>query len=162
MPLANGWQLFAHPLLLAQLEKLAADVERLRAKDPGSFHGSPKAKVLAAVRRLMFDIIPSNPARSEYRQGGTLGAGRKHWFRAKFGGQRFRLFFRYSAAAKIIIFAWVNDEDTLRAYGARIDAYAIFRAMLESGNPPDSWSDLAAAATATSAIERFAKLGTET
>jgi excisionase family DNA binding protein len=29
-------------------------------------------------------------------------------------GRRFRLFFRYDTKAKIIVFAWVNDEQTLR------------------------------------------------
>ena len=63
---------------------------------------------------------------------------RKHWFRAKFGAGRFRLFFRYSTRAKIIVFAWVNDEATLRTYGARSDAYAVFRKMLDKGDPPDA------------------------
>lgn len=30
----NGWELFAHPLLLDQLEKLLAAVEKARAKQP--------------------------------------------------------------------------------------------------------------------------------
>jgi transposase len=38
-----------------------------------------------------------------------------------------RLFFRYreTKTAKIIILAWVNDEQTLRAYGKASDAYAV-------------------------------------
>ena len=32
--------------------------------------------------------------------------------------------------------AWVNDENTLRAYGKANDAYAVFRKMLKkAGNP---------------------------
>jgi toxin YhaV len=135
MIVVNGWQLFAHPLFLDQLEKLAAAVERARAKDP---HG---------WRQLVFETIPQDPARSEYRQGATLGDARKHWFRAKFGAGRLRLFFRYSTSARIIIFAWVNDETTLRTYGARSDAYAVFRRMLDKGNPPHDWSTLLAAAS---------------
>ena len=42
-----------------------------------------------------------------------LGPGNRHWFRAKFHG-RYRLFFRFSAGQKIIIYAWVNDEQSLR------------------------------------------------
>lgn len=67
----------------------------------------------------------------------------------------FRLFFRYSTSAKIIIFAWVNDETTLRTYGAKSDAYAVFRKMLDKGNPPDSWEALLKAANDTSARERL-------
>ena len=50
----------------------------------------------------------------EYRKGGTLGDEHKHWFRAKFF-QQYRLFFRYHGPSKVIVLAWVNDEDTKRA-----------------------------------------------
>ena len=141
----NGWQLFAHPLFLDQIEKLADAVEKARVKDPSGWRKSANAKLLAALRQLVFETIPQDPTRPEYRQGGTLGDARKHWFRAKFGGGRFRLFFRYSSSAKVIVFAWVIDENTLRTYGAKWDAYAVFRKMLDSGNPPNDWALIAAA-----------------
>ncbi|MCU0732527.1 MAG: type II toxin-antitoxin system YhaV family toxin [Hyphomonas sp.] len=143
----NGWQLFAHPLFLDQIEKLASAVEKAREKDPRSWRKSANAKLLAAIRQLVLETIPQDPTRPEYRQGGTLGDARKHWFRAKFGGGRFRLFFRYSSSAKVIVFAWVNDENTLRTYGSKSDAYAVFRKMLDGGNPPDDWAALIAAAS---------------
>ena len=118
MVAVNGWELFAHPLFLDQLETLTAAVERARAKDAHDYRRTAHAKLLAALRQLVFETIPQDPSRPDYRQGGTLGDDRKHWFRAKFGSGRFRLFFRYSTHAKIIIFAWVNDETTLRTYGA--------------------------------------------
>jgi len=111
---AGEWQVFAHPLFLDQLEKLGKAVERARAKDPRGWHESANAKLLAALRQLTFETIPRDPARADYRQGATLGADRKHWFRAKFGAGRFWLFFRYSSSAKVIVFAWVNDANTLR------------------------------------------------
>ena len=40
------------------------------------------------------------------------------------------------------MFAWVNGEDTKRAYESSEDAYRVFRKMLESGHPPDDWSQL--------------------
>lgn len=155
MLVVNGWQLFAHPLFLHKIEKLSAAVERAKTKDPTSFQKTANAKVLAAVRKLVFETIPSDPTRAEYRQGATLGEGRKHWFRAKFGGQRFRLFFRYSAAARIIVFAWVNDADTLRTYGAKTDAYAVFRSMLEKDNPPDDWEALLKEANDPTSMSRL-------
>ncbi len=90
--------------------------------------------------------------------GGTLGEAYKHWFRAKFL-QQFRLFFRYqqTADAKVIVLAWVNDDTTLRAYESANDAYAVFRKMLDRGNPPDSWSNLVAAASAESAKRRLTR-----
>lgn len=155
MVAVNDWELFAHPLFLDQFEKLTVAVERARAKDPLGWRTSANTKLLAALRQLVFETIPQDPSRSEYRQGGTLGDDRKHWFRAKFGGGRFRLFFRYSTKAKIIVFAWVNDETTLRTYGAKSDAYAVFRKMLDKGNPPDSWETLLSAASASDARTRM-------
>ena len=40
------------------------------------------------------------------------------------------------------MFAWVNDEQTLRKRGAKSDPYAVFRAMLKRGNPPADWDAL--------------------
>src|SRR3546814_5208377 len=65
----------------------------------------------------------------------------KHWFRAKFF-QQYRLFFRYHAPSKVIVYAWVNDEDSKRAYEIGDDAYRVFRKMLDSGHPPDDWEQL--------------------
>jgi toxin YhaV len=153
MIVVNGWTLYAHPLLLDQLEKLTAAVEKAKAKDPKGWASAANAKVLAAVRSLIFETVPEDPTRSEYRQGSTLGAARKHWFRVKFGNGRFRLFFRYSTTHKIIVYGWLNDEGTLRKEGARSDAYAVFRRMLEAGHPPDDWNELVAACTAWSASD---------
>ena len=44
--------------------------------------------------------------------------------------------------------AWVNDEDTKRAYESNDDAYRVFRKMLASGYPPDDWHELLAEARA--------------
>ncbi|MGX1000123.1 hypothetical protein AB7M38_007415 [Bradyrhizobium diazoefficiens] len=73
--------------------------------------------------------------------------------------QQFRLFFRYqqSADAKIIVLAWVNDDSTLRAYESANDAYAVFRKMLDRGNPPDSWNELVAAASTGESKTRLSR-----
>ncbi|MCA3154856.1 MAG: type II toxin-antitoxin system YhaV family toxin [Burkholderiales bacterium] len=143
--LIHGWTVFGHPLFLAQLEALMQQVEALKQKDPGGYLKKNAAKRLAAISRLAFDVIPQDPTRPEYRQGNTLGEGHKHWFRAKFF-QQYRLFFRYHTPSKVIVFAWVNDEDTKRAYQSDDDAYRVFRQMLESGHPPDDWDQLLAEA----------------
>lgn len=140
----NGWTLLAHPLFLSQLEKLTLAVETLKAKKPESYAQSANTKLLAALYRLTFETIPADPTSTAYRQGLTLGPDYKHWFRAKFGSGRFRLFFRYDTASKIIIYAWVNDETSLRTYGAKTDAYHLFKSMLNDGNPPDDWPTLLA------------------
>ena len=139
----NGWTIFAHPLFLDQLELLTAQVEVLRRKDPDGVGRKNAAKRLAAIARLAFEVIPQDPSRPEYRQGNALGEEHKHWFRAKFF-QQYRLFFRYHATSKVIVYAWVNDQDTKRAYERSDDAYRVFRKMLESGRPPDDWTRLLA------------------
>ncbi len=137
----NGWSIFLHPLFHKQLTQLREQVEKLRRKDPAGYLNKNAAKRLAAITRLAFEIIPQDPARAEYRQGSTLGTENKHWFRAKFF-QQYRLFFRFHMGAKIIVYAWVNDDDTLRAYDSKDDAYRVFRKMLDGGNPPASWEEL--------------------
>ena len=153
----NGWTIFAHPLALAQLERATAAVETARVADPTGFRGTAQAKLLAMLVKLLFETIPADPTRPEYRQGDTLRTARKHWFRAKFGNGRFRLFFRYDSTTKVIIFAWVNDETTLRTYGSKTDAYRVFKAMLDKGNPPDDWKALLAAASENAVVERLEK-----
>lgn len=60
--------------------------------------------------------------------------------------------------SKVIIFSWVNDAQTLRTRGAKSDAYAVFKRMLDDGNPPDSWDTLFAACKADENIERLTNL----
>lgn len=134
----NGWTVFAHPLFLEQVERLTQQLEALRRKDPEGYVRMNASKRLAAILKLAFEVIPQDPGRPEYRQGGTLGEEHKHWFHAKFF-QQYRLFFRYHAQSKIIVYAWINDEDTKRAYESGDDAYRVFRKMLENGHPPGDW-----------------------
>jgi len=151
----GGWEVYAHPLFLDQLEALTAAVDRARAKDPDGYRSGRDAKMLAAVLKLAFEDIPTDPAHKRFEQGETLGSASKHWRRAKFY-QQYRLFFRYSSTAKVIVLAWVNYEQTKRAYGSRTDAYAVFAKMLKADNPPDDWDALLAPAKAPSASARLA------
>ena len=143
----NGWTIFAHPLFLVQLEALTRQVEVSKQKDPVMYVKKNVSKRLAAITKLAFDAIPQDPTRPEYRQGNTLGDEHKHWFRAKFL-QQYRLFFRFHAPSKVIVFVWINDEDTKRAYESSDDAYRVFRKMLGSGHPPDDWNQLVVEARA--------------
>ena len=155
----HGWTVFVHPLFIAQIEALVLQVESLRQKDPVGYVKKNASKRLAAITKLAFDVIPQDPARPEYRQGGALGDAHKHWFRAKFF-QQYRLFFRYHAAARVLVFAWVNDDDSKRAYESSDDAYRVFRKMLEGGHPPDDWDMLLAEARAEDARLRRLLAGT--
>jgi toxin YhaV len=151
--LVNGWTIFAHPLFLDQVESLIRQVDALKRNDPDGYHKKNATKRLAAIAKLAFDVIPQDPSRAEYRQGNTLGEEHKHWFRAKFF-QQYRLFFRYHAKSKVIVYAWVNDEDTKRAYESGDDAYRVFRKMLGRGHPPDDWDKLLTEARAESRLHQ--------
>lgn len=155
----NGWSIYAHPLFLDQLDVLIEQVEKAKKKNPGGYKKKRAAKLLAAVLKVAFEDIPSDPTRDAYRQGDTLGEDYKHWFRAKFL-QQFRLFFRYqrSETTNVIIFAWVNDDGTLRAYERTTDAYAMFRKMLKQGNPPDDWNALLEIAKADTVKQRLKRV----
>lgn len=115
-----------------------------KSRDRENFVKKANAKLLKAISDVAFERIPADPTNPRFRLGGTLGPENKHWFREKFGNGRFRLFFRFDTRSKVIIYAWVNDENSLREYGAKTDAYAVFLKMLGKNNPPATWEELLA------------------
>lgn len=151
----HGWRLFGHALLVDQLDRLIAAAERARRADPAGWQGNANARLLATLRDLMLDRVPRDPLAPGFRQGNTLGPAHRHWFRARFAANRFRLFFRADAASRVVVYAWVNDRDTLRKAGAASDPYAVFARMLAAGNPPDDWPGLLAAAREPAVKQRF-------
>lgn len=140
----HGWKLLFHNCLSEQLQKLYVAEQQARQQDPQGCESNANVRLFAALSKLIFDAVPSDPNREEYRQGNTMGPAFRHWRRAKIG-RRFRLFFRFDSKTRIIIFAWVNDEKTLRSSGSKKDPYALFKHMLERGHPPDDWATLVAA-----------------
>ena len=140
----HGWTLLFHDCLIDQLRKLRHAVRRAQRSDPNAFASNANVKLFHALSRLMLEVVLQDPSRAAYRQGSTLGPRCRHWRRARIG-RRFRLFFRYDARAKVIVYAWVNDRSTLRASGSRTDPYAVFARMLTQGSPPDDWASLLAA-----------------
>lgn len=143
----HGWTLLFHDGVVEQLGKLHAAAQRAQRNDPRGFDGIANVKLFRALSQLIMDVVPSDPARDELRQGNTLGPAYRHWRRARIG-RRFRLFFRYDSQAKLIVYAWVNDEQTLRSSGSKSDPYLVFEKMLGRGNPPDDWAALIAASRA--------------
>ncbi len=76
--LINGWTLFAHPSFLDQLDALTTQVEALQHNDPIGYVKKNASMRLAAIAKLVFEVIPQNPARIEYRQGHAPGDEHKH------------------------------------------------------------------------------------
>lgn len=143
----HGWTLLFHDCVIEQLRKLHAAAKRAEQNDPVASASNANVKLFKALSQLMLEVVPDDPARDEYRQGNTMGPAYRHWRRAKIG-RRFRLFFRYDSKAKVIVYAWVNDEQTLRSSGSKSDPYAVFEKMLGRGHPPDDWAALMAASRA--------------
>ena len=69
----HGWTVFAHPLFMKQVEALVEQVEVLKVEEPTGYIKKNATKRLAAIARLAFDVIPQDPARAEYLQGGHAG-----------------------------------------------------------------------------------------
>lgn len=137
----SGWRLYVHPLFHDQLTRLVEQVEALAKKNPAGYKGEAATKLLATINRFIREIIPRDPNAAEFRQGNTLGKDNRHWFHAKLH-ERYGLFYRFSTKEKVIIYAWVNDERTLRKAGSKTDPYSVFRGMLEAGDPPSTIEDL--------------------
>jgi len=138
---SGDWTLLFHRCVLEQLERLKAASDKAIAGDPKNAQENANVKLYAALATLILETVPGDPARDEYRQGNTMEPAFRHWRRAKIG-RRFRLFFRYDSSTKVIVYAWVNDENPLRASGSKNDPYAVFKKMLGRGNPPDDWNAL--------------------
>ncbi len=130
-----------HECLIEQLRELQVASQRAQAQDPEGFESNANFKLFNALSQLILETVPREPNRDDYRQGNTMGPGFRHWRRAKIG-RRFRLFFRFDSKTKIIVFAWVNDESTLRSSGSNSDPYAVFQKMLQRDHPPDDWDAL--------------------
>ena len=136
-----GWTLLFHDAIGDQLERLKSASDRAQA---AGLHDNANVRLFNALSKLILEAVPQDPSREEYRQGKTIGPEYAHWRRAKVG-RRFRLFFRYDSRSKANVYAWVNEENTLRSSGGRTDPHVVFRRMLERGNPPNDWEDLIAA-----------------
>lgn len=137
----NGWTLLQDTAFAEGYEDLVATVEGLREKYPETYQKKAPTKILAAIEKLTKEVIPADPASSAFDQGNTIGPEHRAWKRAKFL-QQFRLFFRYDTKSRIIIYGWVNDENTKRAYGSKTDAYRVFQKRLAAGSPPTDRDDL--------------------
>jgi toxin YhaV len=145
--IVNGWMLFVHPLFSSLYENLVKEADKIMSKRPLDYKNHPKVKLLAKVTELILEDIPNDPSHDKFNQGSTLGTMNRCWKRAKFG--RYRLFFRFQSGAeqkrtpeKVIVYAWLNDENTIRKDGDKNDVYAVFERKLRSGKPPASIEDL--------------------
>lgn len=139
----NGWALYAHPCFQDLFPLMSRLRQLKRRRFPENYQRKAATKLLAVVHKVIEEHITVNPSSPAFRHGKSLGSGKnKDWSRVKFGAGRYRLFFRYSEKEKVIILGWMNDENTLRTYGKKTDAYTVFSKMLKRGHPPADWETL--------------------
>ncbi|MBF8661561.1 type II toxin-antitoxin system YhaV family toxin [Pseudomonas putida] len=138
----HGWTVVEGVTL--QLRKLQEATARAWQKDSQGFESNANVKLFRALSHLIIEAMPADPGRDEFRQGNTLGTTYRQWRRAKIG-RSFRLFFRYDSKSKVIVYTWINHENTLRSAGIKSDPYAVFEKMQSRRNPPDDWDALTAA-----------------
>lgn len=141
---ANGWDLFYFRLFKETLDRLEREVTALAQKDPKGFVRHGKAKLLKAVVDNVRQEVPRDPDSPAFRLGKTLGDQYTDWRRVKRHRlpNRYRLFFRFASSQKKIVYAWLNDEHSIRKEGAKTDVYEVFKAMLRRGDVPSSFEDL--------------------
>lgn len=140
-PPVNEWRIFIHEGFEKQVMKLAGTVAWMHVAEKSTTSNDRRKKILKAIKRAMFESVPASPGRVEHRLGHTIGRENTAWFRVKVL-QQFRLFYRYDSTQKVIVYVWINDEESLRAYGSKTDAYALFAKMLANGYPPGSFEEL--------------------
>jgi toxin YhaV len=137
----NEWTILCHRLFQVALDDLISKVQNEQKKDPSGYKSKEAYKLLARVLNLILDEIPGNPSHPKYSAGATHDKPYRDWKRAK-PAQQYRLFFKYSSQNKRIIYAWLNDIYTLRAYGSNTDAYKTFMKLLSRGQIPNGTDGL--------------------
>lgn len=148
---SNGWKLLFTDEMKALYDKLTQETDAILSSTRDIEH--PKVKLRKRIEAIIFQEVPRNPGDPEYLLGNTLGQSARHWRRVKFN-RRFRLFFWYNTKISSIVYAWLNDENTLRKAGSDTDPYVVFRKKLDQGNPPNTWDELLAACKNENSVNR--------
>ena len=138
----NHWDLYYFKLFAERLTQLEQDVSLLSKDASLDYKSHPKAKLLKAVYDSITNDVPADPEHSKFRLGKTLETY-TNWRRVKRGlPPRYRLFFKFTSTDRKIIYAWLNDDSTLRKEGDKNDVYEVFKRLLRRGEVPDSIDDL--------------------
>lgn len=106
----NGWTLLGGSLFLDQIDRLNKAGKAEEPNYAGSVQGA-NTKLLEHLLHLAFYAVAENPESTAFRQGRTMGRPYTHWYRAKTGNGRYRLFFRFSTRERIIVFACERPQD---------------------------------------------------
>lgn len=137
------WNIFYTKIFQIILSKLEKEVLALSSVEPESYLSHPKTKLLQRVFMAITKDVPADPNNKKFRLGSFLGKRYKSWRRVKDGlPDRYRLFFQFLSTDNKIIFAWINDENTLRKNGSRTDVYTTFKRLVDGGKIQNDYKEL--------------------
>ena len=139
----KNWKPLTHKHFKYQLHRLIEEVAELRAKNPDTYLNNTKTKLLERVLKSIFETVPADPTAPDFRLGKTIGSKYKNWRRVKGGlPDRYRLFFLFNTTDRKIVYAWMNDEFSLRKEGSKTDAYNVFQKFLDRGDIPARYYEI--------------------
>lgn len=145
-------------VFITQYRQLLMRLQILLQNDPNAFPSHPDTKFFKQLRSRM-DVAVADPEAPEYLlgdvlakqryKGKPLGRGYGSWRRIKNGmPDRYRLFFQFLSADRELIFAWLNDQRSIRRDDDKMkDVYAMFAKLLASDSMPNAYKALRAKST---------------
>ena len=121
----------AHSIYAARKRELVSAVRSLKGSLPEKdFLCHPTVKLARWIVEADQFIIPLDPNHKDYSLKGVL----KNYRRYKRGIQRYRLFFCFAQKPiAVIIYLYLNNEDTQRKDGDKKDPYYIFKKNVKKG-----------------------------
>ncbi len=125
----KGYLLKYHEFYHQRIQELKERVKELDQRlRPEEFRRHEVVKLALRVRRAEQEIA-QDPNRPEYLLHGELRKFRRY----KRGLGRYRIIFCFSEQPPIIVFLYLNTEESLRKEGGRHDPYEEFKAFLRRG-----------------------------
>ena len=118
-----------HELYHQRIQQLKARVRELKERlEPSEFRRHETVKLAVRIRDAE-DEIAEDPDRRDYLLRDELRKFRRY----KKGLGRYRIIFCFSNHPPIILFLYLNTEDSLRKEGGRRDPYEEFKSLLRRG-----------------------------
>lgn len=129
----HGWTLLFNEPFTTRYGDLSARVRGLKSQlgESDEYAQHPDVKLFAAVRALVFEVVPREPDHPAFRLKDDL----RKFRRVKGRGlpSRYRMYFVFSDRLKVIIFLYLNDAKSVRKEGSANDPYAIFKGLVQRG-----------------------------